>query len=300
MENLSSARLKPGAIYTRNDLSQLFGIKDATLKNGIFRPKGYDSVWLFVTEQKTSDRTPYVDALTDDTLCMEGQLQGRTDDLILKHKQHGLELLVFHRRTKKEYSGAGFRYEGAFCFEDAYSSKPTSFVLKRERTDSYDADLNEIERKLGAQGTFDPTDVTDSRERTFAAIVQRRGQARFRKMLLKAYNGSCAMTGCKLEPVLEAAHIHPYQGDQTDVISNGLLLRADIHTLFDLGLIWIEPTNLSIRISECLRKCSEYASLDLRPLTLPESVSDHPSQAALEFRLNSKQMRQLAPKTENV
>ncbi|WP_085700743.1 HNH endonuclease [Pseudomonas sp. B26(2017)] len=288
MENLSSTRLKPGMIYTRNDLSELFGIKDATLKNGIFRPKGYDSVWLFVTEQKTSDRTPYVDTLTNDTLRMEGQLQGRTDHLILKHKQLGLELLVFHRRTKKEYSGAGFRYEGAFCYEDASGSKPTSFVLKRERTDSFDADLNEMERKLVTQGTFDPADVTDSRERTFAAIVQRRGQTRFRTMLLKAYKSRCAITGCEVEPALEAAHIHPYQGDHTDVISNGLLLRSDIHTLFDLGLIWIEPTNLSIQISESIRKCSEYASLDQRLLSLPESVSDHPSQAALEFRMCSK------------
>jgi hypothetical protein len=288
MENLSSARLKPGGIYTRNDLSQLFGIKDATLKTGIFRPKGYDSVWLFVTEQKTPDRTQYVDTLTDDTLRMEGQSKGRTDHLIFQHKQLGLELLVFHRRSRKEYSGAGFRYEGAFCYEDASGSKPTSFVLKREGADSYDVELNEMERKLGTQGAFDPSDVTDSRERTFAAIVQRRGQTRFRAMLLKAYKGRCAITGCDVEPALEAAHIHPYQGDQTDMISNGLLLRADIHTLFDLGLIWIDPKNLSIQISERIRKCSEYASLDHRFLTLPESVSDHPSKAALEFRMSSK------------
>jgi hypothetical protein len=288
MENLSSVRLKPGAIYTRKDLIKLFEIKDATVNNGIFRPKGYDSVWLFVTEQKTPDRTPYVDTLTGDTLRMEGQLRGRTDDLILNHKDHGLELLVFHRRTNKEYFGAGFRYEGAFKYDDASGSKPTAFILKRDRTESYDAVLNEMERKLDAQGAFNPADVTDSRERIFASIVQRRGQARFRKMLLKAYKGSCAMTGCELEPVLEAAHIHPYQGDETDVVSNGLLLRADIHTLFDLGLIWIEPTSLSIRTSDRLKTCSEYASLDGKPLALPESESDHPSQAALEFRLNSK------------
>jgi hypothetical protein len=288
MENLSSARLMPGAIYTRNDLSQLFEIKDATLKTGIFRPKGYDSVWLFVTEQKTPDRTQYVDTLSGDTLRMEGQSQGRTDHLIFQHKQLGLELLVFHRRSRKEYSGAGFRYEGAFCYEDASGSKPTSFVLKREGADSYDVDLNEMERMLGTQGAFDPSDVTDSRQRIFAAIVQRRGQTRFRTMLLKAYKGRCAITGCDVEPALEAAHIHPYQGDQTDMISNGLLLRADIHTLFDLGLIWIDPKNLSIQISERIRKNSEYASLDQRLLTLPENVSDHPSKAALEFRMSSK------------
>ncbi|WP_447791345.1 HNH endonuclease [Pseudomonas farris] len=287
MGNVSSEQLEPGAIYTRKDLRHLFDINDATLNNGIFRPKGYDSVWLFVTERKTSDRTQYVDALTDDTLDMEGQLKGRTDHLILEHRKRGLELLVFYRREKNEHSGAGFRYEGAFFYESHSDSGPTSFVLRRECTESNDVDPEEIERKMNARDAFNPTDVRDARERTLASIILRRGQARFRKLLLNAYRGRCAITGCELEPILEAAHIHPYQGDQTDVVSNGLLLRADIHTLFDLGLLWIEPTNLSIRISDLL-KCSEYISLEGKILARPESDSDHPSQAALEFRLKSK------------
>lgn len=240
-----------------------------------------------MTERKTSDRTQYVDALTDDTLDMEGQLKGRTDHLILEHRKRGLELLVFYRREKNEHSGAGFRYEGAFFYESHSDSGPTSFVLRRECTESNDVDPEEIERKMNARDAFNPTDVRDARERTLASIILRRGQARFRKLLLNAYRGRCAITGCELEPILEAAHIHPYQGDQTDVVSNGLLLRADIHTLFDLGLLWIEPTNLSIRISDLL-KCSEYISLEGKILARPESDSDHPSQAALEFRLKSK------------
>lgn len=284
MGNLSSERLKPDAIYTRKDLRQLFDINDATLNNGIFRPKGYDSVWLFVTEQKTSDRTQYVDALTEDILGMQGQLKGRTDHLIREHKQRGLELLVFHRRWKNEHSGTGFRYEGTFFYEGHSGSEPTSFVLRRERTQGIDIDLKEIERKQNTQGAFNPSDVKDARERTLTSIVRRRGQTRFRKLLLIAYKGRCAMTKCEVEPILEAAHIHPYLGDQTDVVSNGLLLRADIHTLFDLGMLWIEPENLSIRISDRL-KYSEYSSLEGQLLTLPESESDHPSQAALEFRL---------------
>lgn len=288
MGNLSSERLKPDVIYTRKDLRQLFDIKDATLNNGIFRPKGYDSVWLFVTEQKTSDRTQYVDSLTGDILGMQGQLMGRTDHLVREHKDRGLELLVFYRREKYEHSGAGFRYEGAFSYESDSGSGPTAFVLKRKRTESIDTDLKEVERKEDAQGAFNPSDVRDARERTLASIVRRRGQTRFRKLLLKAYKGRCAMTKCEVEPVLEAAHIHPYLGDQTDVVSNGLLLRADIHTLFDLGMLWVEPENLSIRISDRLKN-SEYASLEGQLLTLPEIESDHPSQAALEFRLKFNQ-----------
>ena len=50
-----------------------FTIKDATINTGIFQPKGHDSVWLFVTEQKTPDRTQYVDRLDGDELRWEGQ-----------------------------------------------------------------------------------------------------------------------------------------------------------------------------------------------------------------------------------
>lgn len=97
---VASKQLEPGTVYTRADLRALFGIHDATLNTGIFRPKGYDSVWLFITEQKTSDRTQYADTLAGDTLHMEGQLKGRTDALILDHRQRGLELLVFYPESQ--------------------------------------------------------------------------------------------------------------------------------------------------------------------------------------------------------
>ncbi|PMZ92739.1 MULTISPECIES: HNH endonuclease [unclassified Pseudomonas] len=287
MGNLTSDRLKPDAIYSRNDLKQLFDIKDATLKNGIFQPKGYDSVWLFLTEEKPREQTQYVDTLTGDVLGMQGQKERRTDHLILEHKERGLELLVFYRRNKLEYPAYGFRYQGAFFYESHSNldSKATSFILRREGTESVDTSLKEIERKEDALGAFDPSDSKDARERTLTSIVRRRGQTRFRKILLRAYEGRCAVTKCEIEPILEAAHIHPYLGDQTDVVSNGLLLRADIHTLFDFGMLWIEPESLAIRISDRL-KYSEYSSLEGQLLILPKNVSDHPSQAALTFRKN--------------
>lgn len=283
---LASERLEPGTIYTRNDLSTLFDIKDATLKNGIFRPKGYDSVWLFITEHKTPDRTQYVDSLVGDVLHMQGQRLGRTDALILDHRQRGLELLAFYRKEKDEHPHAGFRYEGIFTYQSHSGSLPTSFVLSRNPTAVQDAVLAEIEQQLSAQGEFDPKGLSDARTRIEASIVRRRGQSEFRKQLLKAYQGRCAVTACSLLQVLEAAHIHPYLGDKTNVVSNGLLLRADVHTLFDLGLWWINPTSLRIEISEMLRD-SEYVSIEGQSLYLPENEAERPSRPALEFRLNT-------------
>lgn len=116
---------------------------------------------------------------------------------------------------------------------------------------------------------FDPTDVPDARTRITAAIIRRRGQPAFRQALMNAYANACAMTGCNLPAVLEAAHIHPYKGAHTNVASNGLLLRADIHTLFDLRLIAIESDTMTVRVSPELEG-TDYAMLDgssLRPAT---------------------------------
>lgn len=77
----------------------------------------------------------------------------------------------------------------------------------------------------------------DARQRELRAVFLRRGQEKFRKDLINAYKSRCAVTGCNIVEILEAAHIIPYRGEHTNRCNNGLLLRADIHTLFDLGLL---------------------------------------------------------------
>lgn len=86
----------------------------------------------------------------------------------------------------------------------------------------------------------DPTDGQDARKRIEQTLACRQGQAAFRDALMDAYEQCCAVTGCKIDEILEAAHIIPYRGEHTNDVTNGLLLRADIHNLFDLGLIKID------------------------------------------------------------
>lgn len=78
-------------------------------------------------------------------------------------------------------------------------------------------------------------------------IKQRRGQKTFREQLLK-YNPICAVTGCELVDILEAAHIDAYRNETHNHISNGVLLRSDIHTMFDLNLIAIHPQTHTIHL----------------------------------------------------
>ena len=127
----TSEHLTTGEVYARAGLQQRFGISDATIRTGVFHPKGHESVWLFVTEQKTSDRTPYVDHLEGDLLRWDGQTMGRTDDLIVNHSSRALELLVFYRHSRTEYPGAAFRYEGPFEYVSHEPGHPSRFTLRR-------------------------------------------------------------------------------------------------------------------------------------------------------------------------
>ncbi|TIT50775.1 MAG: DUF3427 domain-containing protein [Mesorhizobium sp.] len=274
---ITSQRLQIHEVYTRDRLRQMFGIVDATLNTGVFRPKGTRSVWLFITAEKTADRTQYHDSLVDEVLHWQGQTSGRTDPLIIDHRANGLELLVFYRQRKYEFEGAGFRYLGPFNYVSHSGGSPTSFIL--HRADQGHSSI--IAPEESDPDVFDPNSVQDARERIARTIAQRRGQQQFRDALLSAYDGRCAMSSCGVVDVLEAAHISPYKGDATNVVNNGLLLRSDLHTLFDCGLIWIDTENMTVQVSCALLK-TEYEELRGRALRLPENAALVPSTKALD------------------
>jgi putative restriction endonuclease len=100
------------------------------------------------------------------------------------------------------------------------------------------------------------------RERTWQLIEQRQNQGPFREGLIKRDNGRCAITGSRVLQVLEAAHLIPFASGKSnrDALENGILLRADIHTLFDRGLMAIDPDTHELWISDELAS-SGYKSL---------------------------------------
>lgn len=81
----------------------------------------------------------------------------------------------------------------------------------------------------------------------------RLGQGAFRILVTDAYTRRCAITGEKTLPVLQASHIKPYASEGPHRVSNGLLLRSDIHTLFDRGYVTVTP-GLRIEVSKHLRE----------------------------------------------
>ena len=131
MGMLLSSILTEGEIYTRAALSEMLGSIDATINTGIFQPRNYDSILLFITEKKSTDRTQYVDRMEGNILYWQGQTEGRKDTLIITHEEHLIELLIFYRGSKSEYPGSGFKFEGRFRYRSHSAGQPTSFILER-------------------------------------------------------------------------------------------------------------------------------------------------------------------------
>ncbi len=137
------------------------------------------------------------------------------------------------------------------------------------------------EKELEEQGAFDPTGIEDARIRILSSIVRRQGQPAFRTCLLAAYSGRCAITGCSVEAVLEAAHIVPYKGTETNHPGNGLLLRADFHTLFDVHLISVHEDTMRLLVSPKLND-TVYEKFRGKKVRIPSVEGSRPSPLALK------------------
>ena len=140
------------------------------------------------------------------------------------------------------------------------------------------AETPAVDSKAADNPAYDPASAADERDRAMRAICIRRGQPAFRAALLAAYDGRCAVTGCNVEAVLEAAHISPYTEPSSDHACNGLLLRADIHTLFDCGLLAFDPATRQVVLADRLSG-SEDAHLASQPLREPGDPAHRPKPA---------------------
>lgn len=112
------------------------------------------------------------------------------------------------------------------------------------------------------------------------SIQVRLGQRQFRETLVDAYGGTCAVTKCKVLDTLQAAHITPISADGSNAASNGILLRADIHNLFDRGLIVIDD-RYRVLVSRSISD-QKYRKLHNSKLLIPRDTSKHPDHDALQ------------------
>lgn len=115
----------------------------------------------------------------------------------------------------------------------------------------------------------------------------RLGQGAFRVEVLEAYSRRCALTGEKTLPVLQASHIKPYAESGPHDVSNGLLMRSDLHLLFDRGLLTVTPENhieVSSQIKTQWENGREYYALHGKRLQiLPTAAEARPRREFVEW-----------------
>ena len=121
-------------------------------------------------------------------------------------------------------------------------------------------------------------------------VRPRLGQGIFRVSITEAYSGACAMTGEHSLPALEASHIRPFGDGGPNDVRNGLLLRADLHRLFDRGYLTVTPESrieVSGRLRADYQNGKTYYPLHGEPLRLPADTAEQPAPEHLEWHNNN-------------
>jgi putative restriction endonuclease len=151
---------------------------------------------------------------------------------------------------------------------------------------------NQVEERLGEASLEEAALGNAARYGAEYLTRARLGQGAFRVLVTEAYHRRCAVTGERTLPVLEAAHIRPYANDGPHLISNGILLREDLHTLFDDGYITI-TRDLRIEVSKRIREEFEngheyYAHDGRQVVAMPERFEDRPATEFLRWHKEHK------------
>jgi putative restriction endonuclease len=183
-----------------------------------------------------------------------------------------------------------------FWPEQRWIPVPASFSLQTVRFKAYATDeadgrqlwdaVQDAMSQAPALGTAGLSDHEQARYGEPALVRPRLGQGAFRVLVTDSYNRRCAVTGEKTLPALDAAHIRPFAEGGVHEASNGLLLRRDIHSLFDAGYVTVTPAlrfEVSGRIREEFENGRHYYALHGQPIAAPDAPDRRPTPAALAW-----------------
>lgn len=150
----------------------------------------------------------------------------------------------------------------------------------------------EVARAVAERSYSEPLAIVERAGRYGAPqlILPRLGQGSFRIATLQAYGRACAVTGEHSLPALEAAHIRSFSTGGPHEVSNGILMRADLHRLFDRGYITVTP-GLQLRVSRRLRQEFDngrsYYPFDGQFVRPPANVEEQPNPEHLEWHVKN-------------
>ncbi len=142
--------------------------------------------------------------------------------------------------------------------------------------------LEKVENDETYTSSFNINNIRNERTkvRTKTNTRSRIGQQNFRINVLSAYKRQCCITECDLIYALEANHIHPYIGPDTNHIQNGIPLRADIHKLWTKGLLGIND-KYKVVLSDEANNSESYKKYHGQPIKLPTNPKYYPNKEAL-------------------
>ena len=195
--------------------------------------------------------------------------------------------------------GCVFIRDVTFFPPDESAAPPTDFAANIVQGKGYDlanpvasAYFGELMwRMLGVQLEIDFSEPWHRQGPVFGdprLAPQRLGQNAFQARVLTAYERHCAITGSKIRPVLQAAHIRPVTSGGEHRLDNGLLLRSDVHTLFDRGYLGVDPgyrLHVSPRLREEFGNGEQFYARAGQPIDVPARRPDRPQGEFLEWHL---------------
>jgi HNH endonuclease len=190
--------------------------------------------------------------------------------------------------------------EPFFLAEADWVPAPADFKPQIVQGKTYDLDqpvgralwLAVLERWRGVRrtGVAEPVRSEIELDWRVRPVRQRLGQGAFRVLVTDVYQRRCAITGEKALPVLQAAHIRPVTREGLHRVDNGLLLRSDIHTLFDQGYVTVTPDHrvrVSRRLKADFHDGEPYYPLAGKTIWLPGHSEDHPGREHLEWHADT-------------
>jgi len=256
-------------------------------QRGIHQPRG----WLVAISITATASSVYLDGkptpLGDGTWVLPYRAHGGRDGVGVESRWNRALLMNMIERLPVGVfvpERETYRNLGLAMVEDYYEDQ-SAFLLRGPLRRSQNEALWQPRIPSASQRVFAAAESLEDADPRVPSLVRRRkAQDQFRTELLAAYDGKCAVTAYDAEPTLQAAHILAYSGASSQRVSNGLLLRADIHLLYDRHLLSVDPGQKRVWLVDSLRH-STYRNLHHAPLRTPRdaALSPDPEKLAVHW-----------------
>jgi len=225
--------------------------------------------------------------LTWDTFGVENGA-ATFDEMVTRIGRYRKTLIDIHA----DQVGCLVLVEPFFLDESEWITAPNDWAPNIVQGKGYDSEIGEgariwsqVQLALARRLPIDHA-IAEHRYGKPILVQPRLGQGAFRLLVTDAYQRRCAVTGERTLPVLDAAHIRPYAELGPHRLENGILLRKDLHALFDAGYVTVTPS-LELRVSRRIREEFEngrdYYALDGSPVRAPLAPAPPPSPEYLEW-----------------